>query len=277
MTKIKCVIHVSDIHIRNFIRMDEYVEQLSKFIDKCKEISSTYKKEEVRIVITGDLVHQKNTISNELLIFASQFIRQLEEIATVIVIAGNHDLVLNNLSRTDTMTCLFETACFKNAYFLDAELKYMSGYLVDNNITWVLYSIYDEYNAPSLTKVKNEFPDNVCLGLFHGMVKGSMLSNGVISPNGLDGNTLCDCKYILAGDIHKRQALKFNETTLVYPGSLIQQNMGETITQHGFCVWDIEQMNYKFVDLESNYGLFKFKINSIDDIINNNEKLTNYQ
>ena len=142
MKDIKCIIQVSDIHIRNFMRMDEYIEQLSKFIDKCAEIASKYEKEEVRIVICGDLVHQKNTISPELIIFTTQFIRQLEEIATVIVIAGNHDLVLNNLSRKDTITCIFEAANFKNAYFLDAELKFMSGYLVDNNITVLVKTLY---------------------------------------------------------------------------------------------------------------------------------------
>ena len=277
MKKIKCIIQVSDIHIRNFMRLDEYVEQLGKFIDKCKEIASNYEKDEVRIVICGDLVHQKNTISNELMIFASQFIRQLEEIATVIVIAGNHDLVLNNLSRKDTITSLFETAKFQNAYFLDYELDFMSGYLVDNNITWVLYSIYDDYNAPNIEKAKEEYPDNICLGLFHGMVSGSMLSNGTITESGIDGNIFTDCRYVLAGDIHKRQVLDFKGTELVYPGSLIQQNLGETISQHGFCVWDLEHMEHKFIDLESEYGFYKFKIESFDDIENNNEQLTNFQ
>lgn len=276
--EIKCIIQVSDVHIRNFMRLDEYIVQLNKFIDKCKIIASEYSKEEVRIVICGDLVHQKNTISNELLIFASNFIRQLEEIGTVVVIAGNHDLVLNNLSRKDTITCLFETAQFDNAYFIDAELNYMSGYLVDNNITWVLYSIYDDYNSPNISNVKKEYPNNICLGLFHGMVKGSMLSNGTINENGINGDIFSDCKYILAGDIHKRQVMDFKGTKLVYPGSLIQQNMGETITQHGFCVWKLgKEINFNFVDLESEYGMFKFKINNIDDIKNNNEKLLNYQ
>ena len=88
---IKCVIHCSDIHIRNFQRLGEYAEQLTKFVNECKEVVSNYKKDEVRIVISGDLVHQKNNISNELMTFTSFFLRQLEEIATVIIIAGNQD------------------------------------------------------------------------------------------------------------------------------------------------------------------------------------------
>ena len=62
---IKCIIHCSDIHIRNFQRLNEYAEQLTKFVEKCKEIAKDYERDEIRIVICGDLVHQKNNISNE--------------------------------------------------------------------------------------------------------------------------------------------------------------------------------------------------------------------
>ena len=95
---IRKVIHCSDIHIKNLLRHDEYAEQLTKFIEKCQEICEPYEKNEVRIVITGDLIDQKNNITPELITFVSTFIRELETIAQVIVIAGNHDLIVNNLS-----------------------------------------------------------------------------------------------------------------------------------------------------------------------------------
>ena len=138
---IKCIIHIADVHIRNFQRLEEYSEQLTKVVEKCEEIASKYDKDEVRIVISGDLVHSKNTISNELMVFASYFLRQLEQIATVIVIAGNHDLIVENQNRTDTMTALFDTADFKNCKFLDAMLEYKSGCAIDNDVVWCLYSI----------------------------------------------------------------------------------------------------------------------------------------
>ena len=141
---IKLVIHCSDIHLRCFQRHEEYAEQLTQFIEKCKSLASQYKKEEVRIVIAGDLVHQKNTISNELFVFASTFIRQLEDIARVIIISGNHDLLVNNTSRKDTMTALFETANFQNSIFVDGYLGFDSGTLIDDNVTWAEY-IQDSY------------------------------------------------------------------------------------------------------------------------------------
>ena len=78
---IKCIIQCADIHIRNFKRHDEYAEQLNNFIEKCKNITDKYEnpQEEVRILICGDIVHQKTDISNELFIFVSSFLRQLSD------------------------------------------------------------------------------------------------------------------------------------------------------------------------------------------------------
>ena len=59
---IKLVLHTGDIHVYSNIRFDEYNEQLMKFIEKCKELSEPYEKDEVRIVICGDIVHNKLTI-----------------------------------------------------------------------------------------------------------------------------------------------------------------------------------------------------------------------
>ena len=74
---VKKIITCGDIHIRNFVRQEEYGEQLTKFIDKCREIASDYERDEVRIVIVGDILHQKNNISPELITIVSAFIRQL--------------------------------------------------------------------------------------------------------------------------------------------------------------------------------------------------------
>lgn len=273
---IKKVIHCSDIHINNVLRHEEYAEQLTKFIEKCQEIASPFEKDEVRIVISGDLIHQKNNITPELITFVSTFIRQLETVAKVIVIAGNHDLIVNNLSRKDAISSIFETAAFGNAHLLDIELNYQSGYIVDDNITWCLYSIFDNFNKPNIEEAKESFPTNRNVGLYHGMIVGSMLYNGTIVDSGVQGELFEGCDCVMAGDIHKRQHLKRGDVEIVYPSSLIQQNYGETITQHGFIVWDIETMTNEFVPLESEYGMYKFEIKNIEDIDEDKEILVNY-
>lgn len=274
---IKCIIHIADVHIRNFARLEEYSEQLTKVVEKCEEIASKYDKDEVRIVISGDLVHSKNTISNELMVFASYFLRQLEQIATVIVIAGNHDLIVENQSRTDTMTALFDTADFKNCKFLDAMLDYKSGCAIDNNVVWCLYSIYEDFLRPTTIEATREANPNArFIGLFHGQIIGSTLNNGYVSDSGLDGDAFEGCDCVMAGHLHKRQVLKRGDTEIVYPGSLIQQTYGETVSQHGFAVWNLEDMSYKFVDIDTDYGLYDIEINGIDDIDEDKERLINF-
>ena len=273
---IKLIIHAADIHIRNMQRHEEYAAQLTQFIEKCKEVASPFKKEEVRIVLAGDLVHQKNQTSPELFVFASTFIRQLEEIAQVIIISGNHDLLVNNTSRKDTMTALFETANFQNSVFVDGYLGFDSGTLIDDNVTWALYSIYADYRKPDIAQARQENPTNTVIGLYHGTIIGATLNNGTVMQDGTDGETFNGCDIVMAGDIHKRQELKRGNVPIVYPGSLIQQTFGETVTQHGFCVWNLEEKTHRFIDLDTEYGLYDFQISGVDDMDENKETLLNY-
>jgi DNA repair exonuclease SbcCD nuclease subunit len=80
----------------------------------------------------------------------------------------------------------------------------------------------------------------------------------------------------MAGHLHKRQVLKRGDTEIVYPGSLIQQTYGETVSQHGFAVWNVEDMSYNFIDIDSEYGLYDVQINNIEDIEEDKERLVNF-
>lgn len=276
MSNIRCVIHCSDIHMRNFQRMEEYAEQLSKFTKKVEEIAKNYEPDEVRIVISGDIVHSKTTISPELIAFVSTWIRELQKIAEVIVISGNHDLMVNNLTRIDPITAIFQASQFDNAIHLDSYFNYDSGIIVEDNVTWVLYSIFNDFRRPDIEQAKKDYPDNIVIGLYHGTVVGATLNNGTVMDSGQDGDIFQGCDFVLAGDIHKRQVIKRGDTIIVYPGSLIQQTFGETITQHGFAVWDLEKKSYDFAELETDYGLYNFEIKTPEDIDNDKEILKNY-
>jgi DNA repair exonuclease SbcCD nuclease subunit len=181
---------------------------------------------------------------------------------------------VNNTSRTDTLTALFDTANFGNCKFIDAMLGYESGFVEDDNIIWALYSIYNGFMAPNMDDIDKE--GKRVIGLFHGMVVGATLNNGTVVDGGVDGDLFDGCDCVMAGDIHKRQVLKRGNVEIVYPGSLIQQTFGETVSQHGFVVWNIEDMTHEFVDLESDYGLYDIQINSIDDLDEDKEKLINF-
>ena len=276
MTMIKKVIHLADIHIRPYQRLEEYTNKLNDLKEKIAEIIKPYKREEVKIVISGDIVHSKNTISNELIAFVSSWIRELEEFASIIAISGNHDLLTDNKSRIDTLTAIFTAAKFDNAVHLDSYFGYDSGIVVEDNVTWALYSIFSDFKRPNIEQARKDYPNNIVIGLYHGTVVGATLNNGTVMDSGITGDEFECCDFIMAGDIHKRQVIKRGDCIIVYPGSLIQQTFGETITQHGFAVWDLEKKTYEFVDLPLDYELCDFEIKSPEDLDEDKEILINY-
>lgn len=275
---VKIIIGIADLHIPNYKGINEYTEKLGILINSIKEQALDYNNDEIRIVLLGDLIHNKNTVSNELIALASSFITELEKIGKVIAIAGNHDLVLSNKSRLDTISTIFKVSKFENSIFLDELLEFDSGVVEDENILWSLFSIYKDYRALDLETLRVDIKDKLIVGLFHGNLIGSTLSNGYSSEKGISTDLFKGCDIALCGDIHKRQVIKRNGIPIIYSGSVFQQNFGESITQHGYTILKINEDNkfdYDFVDLNTDYGYYKVEINSIKDIDNDTELLLN--
>lgn len=273
---IKKIIHVADIHIRNFKRHTEYREQLIKFFDNCKEIASEYEKDEVRILICGDIFHQKINTSNEQTEFLSWLLRSLSEICPIIIIAGNHDYMESNSERLDSITPIINLINIDNVRYLDKELGYKSGIIIDDNIAWCLYSIFDGYNTPDVKIERINNPDKKFIGLFHGALTGSKTDTGFEFDQGVSTDIFDGCDIAMCGDIHLRQELNYKGIKVVYPGSFIQQNVGESVSSHGFLLWDVDDLEYEEYNIDSDYGFYKFKINSVKDIEDNTEEFVNF-
>jgi hypothetical protein len=62
---------------------------------------------------------------------------------------------------------------------------------------------------------------------------------------------------------------------IIQIGSMIQQNFGESVSNHGYGLYTVNEDDYQFFDLHNNSPYLAFKINSYEDIKNNNEILTN--
>ena len=270
------IIATSDIHVRNLKRLDETKEQLGKFLDKVKGIVTENGAENTRVVVCGDLVHCKLTIASECYLMLSWFLNELDGICKTIVIAGNHDLNMSNLDRVDSLTPVFEMCKFKQVKFLDKDLGYKSGYEVDDNIVWCLYSTFDAFTGPkNLKKLARDNEGKTLVGLFHGDLNGAKNASGV-ALTGLEPKHFTGTDFVIAGHIHKCQELLKENVKVVYCGSLIQQDMGESITGHGFVLWDVPEKTWELIDVPNeNYGYFKFKINDEKDIDEDNEKLLN--
>jgi DNA repair exonuclease SbcCD nuclease subunit len=148
---------------------------------------------------------------------------------------------------------------------------------VDDNIAWVVYSIYDNNMAPDAL-VSNKFDDKVKLGLFHGVINGAVNELGFKFMHGSDVEKFNKCDAVLCGDIHKRQVLNTKSgVSVVYPGSMIQQNFGETVSEHGFNVVSInnKDVKFEFFDIENPVKYLNFRIKDIEDIEEGNEELLN--
>ena len=180
------------------------------------------------------------------------------------------------MSRMDAITSIFNTAQFQNSLFLDEMLDYESGCVIDDNIVWAVYSIYNGFTRPNIEEIREENPNCKVIGLFHGMVVGSTLPNGSVVNEGLDGGVFSGCDCVMAAHIHKRQVLKRGDVEIVYCGSIIQQTFGETVSQHGFVKWDAETLEHEYIDIETDYGLFDVEISCENDIDEDKERLINF-
>lgn len=270
------IIACADIHIRNLRRQEEYHEILKKFIDQCREITDENGAENTRIVVAGDLLHNKLDISGEGYVLASWFLRELDKITTTIVIAGNHDMNMMNLNRVDPISTIFSMCDFKQVWYLDRELGYESGVKNDENIVWCLYSAFDSFARPNIEEYRISHPDQTFVGLFHGDIKSAKTDAGYQSENGIDPSYFGDLDFAILGHIHKRQVIKADGVPLVYCGSLIQQDHGENRSGHGFIVWDVENRTYEEHDIPNeDYGFYTYSIDGIDDIDKNEERILN--
>ena len=215
---IKKVVHLADIHIRTFRLHEEYKDVFKTLITDLTELLKDYKREEIRIVVAGDLVHQKIIISNEQLMLGTWFLRKLEEIAPVVLIAGNHDLLENNKDRMDSITPMVQ-------FLPNTDINYFkeSKCYLDDNIVWCVYSIFEENSRPNIEAARTQFGDDkTYVGLFHGPLVGSITDIGYEIEHGYNLDIFEGCDIVMCGDIHKRGVLNFKETKEIHEEELYE-------------------------------------------------------
>jgi DNA repair exonuclease SbcCD nuclease subunit len=219
-----------------------------------------------RVVFSGDLVHSKNTVSPELIEIVSWLLNECSKIAKTIIIPGNHDALINNLDRLDTLTPIINSLNNKNiVYYRDR------GVYEDENVSWCVYSQFQGNIPPDINEAKG-----VKIGLFHGPISGLKTDLGFeFGDEAYDVEKFNGLEIVLCGDIHKRAEFKFKTGKGFMIGSTIQNNIGENIKKHGYGIYDIETKEYKYVDLHNPKPFLKFTISSFEDIENGTELLKN--
>ena len=96
------IAHFGDTHIKNLKYHYEYRQAFEEIYKTLREQDVDY------IVHTGDLAHTKTQLSPEYFELATDFLKNLADIAETHIILGNHDGNLRNASRQDAITPIVE-------------------------------------------------------------------------------------------------------------------------------------------------------------------------
>lgn len=270
LERVEHIVHLSDVHIRLTKRHDEYREVFSKVYDVIKKTP-----ENTIIINTGDSFHSKVDLSPEAVQVASEFFKNLADLRPTLIIAGNHDCLLTNVTRLDSISPIVENLRHESLYYLKNTRLYSFADILINNMS--VFTDHTEFVMMKdvSKKIKHQFDTKIAL--FHGGVFdaktdiGYTITNKSITNEMFDGHDMA-----LLGDIHMAQDLqqydKSNEKPIIrYAGSLLQQNHGEALLGHGISLWDVKNRTYQHVEIPNDYGYFTIDIDDgklITDITN---------
>ena len=243
--KLKYIHHISDIQIRNLKRHTEYEEVFNRTYEQVKK-----HKDNAVVYIGGDIAHSKTEMSPELVDQLSRLFKNLADICPTILIAGNHDCNLNNLSRMDVLSPIVNNLQHKDLHYLKH-----SGVYKCADVKFVVWDVWEKEDDYIEAK---DFEGDTKIVLFHGTVDKSETDLGFFLPSDVKIAKFDGYDMGLLGDIHKRQHLNKKET-ISYCGSLVQQNHGEGLS-HGYLLWDVPKRKSEYIEIPNDYGYYTINI-----------------
>lgn len=251
--------HLSDIHIRLQQRHKEYRHVFRNFY------KHVVKQRPDIIVISGDIFHQKVHLSPEAIKVAGEFFTKLSTLAPVHMIIGNHDTIVSQKGRIDSVTAVLNLANLDNIY-----LYTKSGLYEVDNIVFGVFDINDDKKWP-YNPDKEDGKSYVAL--FHGPINNSVNEVKFSMESKYKLDMFDGYDVAMLGDIHTRQVLQERsegKPQVEYSGSFIQQNFAEDKSK-GYLMWDMETLTSEYFEVESDYGyrtisLSKTDVDNIDII-----------
>jgi DNA repair exonuclease SbcCD ATPase subunit/DNA repair exonuclease SbcCD nuclease subunit len=243
------IYHLADLHIRNLQRHKEYKEVFKKFLKQVEDD----KIQDSIIYLAGDIAHAKTEMSPELIREISWFLTECSKLRETFLITGNHDCNLNNNHRLDVLTPIIDNLNNPHIHYLRD-----TGVYNYNNITFVVYSILDKKeNWPLAKDIEGE--NKICL--FHGPVNKAQTDIGyVVSSNSFTVDMFEGFDMAMLGDIHKRQTFGEGWEHVAYAGSMVQQNHGEMLENHGYLLWDVPTRTFTEHHLHNDYGFLTIDV-----------------
>lgn len=251
------IFHLSDIHIRLYARHHEY-----RLVFDCVYtfLRSHHHKTGV-IVITGDILHSKVDLTPECCLLTLEFLSTLSSIMPTVIIAGNHDALLHNRDRTDSLTAILQDRMPEQLHYLQ-----WTGWTRMGNLVFLVNSLLDDDPWISPASLDRTDENTIVIALYHGMVGSWKNVHGFVHNASMSDRSLTDfdgADWVLLGDIHKHQYLTDDAHTpkrIAYAGSLISQNFSETDNEHGILVWNlVEKTSYLHI-IDNNYAFRSLRI-----------------
>ena len=163
---------------------------------------------------------------------------------------------MNNSDRLDVLTPIVEALNLPNfRYLRDTQVYTIGGVdfgvfsILDNKVNWP--------KGNTLTAARK-------IALFHGPIDNSSTDIGyVVSSRHFTTDIFDGYDLALLGDIHKRQEMiSPSGCKVVYAGSLVQQNFGESVSGHGLLVWDLDTLEYEAIDIQNDYGYYTMDVDN---------------
>ncbi|MDP3987019.1 MAG: metallophosphoesterase [Nanoarchaeota archaeon] len=233
------IAHLADIHSRLIKRHRQYRIVFQNLYDSLRKNGVDV------IIIVGDLNHNKISVSNELIELMTDFFRCLNDICPVYIVPGNHDYMVKNASRQDSISPIVKALNLPNINYL----KYSQEVDIGDGIVLNHLSIVDKdkWREPSDLNKTN-------IALYHGAIIGAETdAKWIVDKSDIDLEHLEKFDYAFLGDLHKANQMLDREGKIRYSGSLISQDFSED-NEKGFLLWNIKGKNdftCEFVPIEN--------------------------
>jgi DNA repair exonuclease SbcCD ATPase subunit len=281
---VKKIFHIADLHIRRGNQEESrYLEYENVFANFVRDLKGLYTPNESLLVICGDIFHHKLQISPPGIRLFNSFINDVKALMPVIIIQGNHDLLQeNNEISHDIIEAILLNSDSTNVTYLRD-----TGTYEYENVSFGLVSIQDMLKIGCSSGLVSELPafpephnTKFNIALSHCSIKNCYLNNNTRLTEGIPIDWFRGYKIALLGDIHLQTAKynKKNDIYYGYPGSLVQQDFGESVFNHGFLCWDLSDESNIVVTkhhVRNEYAKCNIKLNDAGEcMINGNTYIT---
>lgn len=285
------ILHTSDLHLGKNL-MEESLYEDQKYI--LKEIINIIKENKMDVVLIAGDIYDKNIPSVDAVNLFDEFLKELSDIDTkVIIISGNHDsndrlsfgsTLFNKLNinidaiynghmnkysfdTVDIYTLPFIKPFNLKRYMTEEEYEKITN--VNEMMKWVLKQEKLDKKKKNILVAHQFFMNN---GTIPELSQSESITN-VGTLDAIDVNLLDDFDYVALGHIHKPQKIK--RDTIRYSGTPLKYSFSEVNNKNHVVIYNTDNDNLEFIELKPlrNIRVLKGTFNEImsmepsDDLI----------